>query len=907
MSFQSFSKAVLASFFDLHALPAEGREYIEKALTGPSRKIQGGTRNATSNNPCPKMGTSFSVESDTAEARALLDYIFDPDVLAYSAQAPKLPLDYIKPDGKHVRTTTPPDFMVLRKSKGLCLNEWKPASKKDRLTDSHPGRYVSDSGRVSSPCAEEAARRLGATYSVRFDDEIPCIRTLNQRWLISYLTRKAAQTYERTSTLVTSYFCTNAYCTLDELLEQEGVDLDLVHWCLANGWIAFEWDTCELARTQNYLLFRDQDALRAHQIATGDIACLRKENAFPSLPLVPSAISPGSTIIADGVNYKVQFVGNTSIVGVGQNGELFEAPWRLLSHLNNRGLLTIKPRSRNEPEDRQLNLLRNATTEQIRGALKRREALEQYRSGVPIEQIPNASLRSISRWSANEREATAAGLPPIAGLIDQAPLRGFHGPHIDVTLSEKIDTAIEKGLAQKIRPSLHQIFHSIKKEIENNGEKMISLPAFYARAKKQESNDTIQASQGHKIAYQEEPSYWQLEHETPIHCQRPFELVHIDHTLLDHHPISIVSGKPRTRVWLTLVMDAFSRRILGYWLTYRPPSTFSVLMALYDMFKRFGRIPDTVITDWGSDFRSKALKLAMNALGIRHLFRPKSAARYGAVLERVFGVVHTRLLHNLAGNTKATKLVRTMTRSVDPKQHAGLFLYQIYDGLEEFFFSIYDSQAHPAWLRPPRDVFNDGMISGGKRTHQLIDVNDCLHLLLPDARGGTRMIDDRRGIRVNYERYGSLALTDRTLRGRPVPVKLVPFDPGCVLAHVDGKWVYCRSKFTGDFANVPPSYLRAVYEDLLMDHRFVAAAREKSSEELTDLIERLNAAALANKEFMDDPEVRKKLAYAFSLPPSADTKSADGASEENEHQRIAAMAAQALQAAAQTTYGEVLR
>ena len=907
MPFQRFTKTVLTSFFDIHPLPTDGREYIERALEGPSRAIQGGTRNVTSSNPCPKMGTNLLVESDSVEARALLDYIFDPDVLAYSAQPPKLPLDYIKPDGKHVRTTTTPDFMVLRRSRGLCIEEWKPATKRERLADSYPGRYLSDSGRVVSPCAENAARGYAGTYSVRFDDEIPRNRTLNQRWLFSYLKRSAAQKYEPIATLVTDYFSTQTYGSLDDLLELEGVDLDLVHWCMANGLVAFEWDSFEIGRMQNYMLFRDQNALRAHQIATGEIAQLRKEHALSDLPHSPAAIAPGSTIIADGVSYTVQFVGNTALFCIGQNGELFEASWRLLSQLNGRGLLSTKTPTIKESEDRRFNLLRNATAEQINVALKRREALETYRSGVPIEEISNVSLRSISRWSANERAAIAVGLPSIAGLIDQAPLRGFHGSHIDENLSIEIDSAILKGLKEKIRPTKHQLYHHIKKQIEASGKKMISLPAFYERAGKLESINSIQESQGHKIAYQEEPSYWQLEHETPIHCQRPFELVHIDHTLLDLHPISIVSGQPRTRVWLTLVMDAFSRRILGYWLTYRPPSTFSVLMALYDMFKRFGRIPDTVITDWGSDFRSKALKTTMDALGIRHLFRPKSAARYGAVLERIFGVVHTRLLHNLAGNTKATKLVRTMTRSVDPKQHAGLFLYQIYDGLEDFFFSIYDSQAHPAWLRPPRDVFNDGMISGGKRTHQFIDVNDCLPLLLPDARGGSRMIDDRRGIRVNYEQYGGLPLTDRTLRGRPVPVKLVPFDPGCVLAHVDGKWVYCRSKHAGDFANVPPSYLRAVYEDLLMDHRFVAAAREKSSEELADLIERLNAAALANKEFMNDPEVRKKLAYAFSLPPSADTKSADGASAENEHQRIAAMAAQALQAAAQSTYGEVLR
>lgn len=904
--FYRFSEDRLSAFFDAHPLAENGRAYIAEALKGPSRKVQGGTRNAISNNPCPKMGLAFDAESDTAEARAVLNCVFDPDVVAYSVQPPRLSLDYTPPGGKRIRTTTPPDLIVLRMSAGLCIEEWKTADQRDCLANKRPGRYVSVPGGVSSPCADVSARELGGSYTVRFSDEIPTIRTLSQRYLLSYLNRAAASRYEPIAHLVTDYFREYAYGTLDDLLELEGVDLDLVHFCIATGRLSIDWDNVELS-SRDYLIFRDQYALQAYRIATGDSLRLRKDNAIPRMPLATMAIVPGAKILADGVSYAIRYVGNTLVVGVSDTGDAIDLFWTDINRLNSRGLLTVLNQKRVAGDEQSKSALWRANETQINAAIWRREILDKFRSGIPVEQIEGASARSVSRWVAAEREAQASGQPPIVGLIDSKPLRGFHGPHIDLELSDMIDAAILEGLEKKIKPTNNQLFYHIKKQIEAAGHPMISLPAFYKRIKKLKTIASIQKSEGHKVSYQEEPVYWQLEHETPVHCQRPFELVHIDHTLLDLYPISMISGEPRTRVWLTVIMDAFSRRVLGYWLTYRPPSTFSTLMAIYDMFKRFGRIPDAVVTDWGSDFRSKAMALVMQALNIRHLFRPKSAARYGAVLERLFGSVHTRLIHNLAGNTKATKKVRTLTRAVDPKLHAGLFLYDIYDALEEFFFKIYDSCAHPALLRPPNEVFNDGLILSGARPHQLVDVNEILPILLPDVRGGKRAVDDRRGVVVNYERYGGRELTDRRLRGKNIPVKLVPFNPGCVLAFINGEWQFIESKFAGEYADLPQPLLRTIYEDFLMDQRFVAAEKAKSSEELTVLIEHLNEIALKNKDFAKDPDFKKHFDFAFSLPSDADSSSSLGPEAPGEHQRIAEMAAKAVEFARASAYGEVHR
>lgn len=61
---------------------------------------------------------------------------------------------------------------------------------------------------------------------------------------------------------------------------------------------------------------------------------------------------------------------------------------------------------------------------------------------------------------------------------------------------------------------------------------------------------------------------------------RPLERVEIDHFLADVHLLCGRTGERLGRPWLTLIVDVYSRAILGYHLTYLPPSAESVLAAL---------------------------------------------------------------------------------------------------------------------------------------------------------------------------------------------------------------------------------------------------------------------------------------------------------------------------------------
>lgn len=61
---------------------------------------------------------------------------------------------------------------------------------------------------------------------------------------------------------------------------------------------------------------------------------------------------------------------------------------------------------------------------------------------------------------------------------------------------------------------------------------------------------------------------------------RALERVEVDHFLCDVHLVDEKTGSRLGRPWLTLVIDHYSGMVLGYHLSFAPPSAASVLAAL---------------------------------------------------------------------------------------------------------------------------------------------------------------------------------------------------------------------------------------------------------------------------------------------------------------------------------------
>lgn len=173
----------------------------------------------------------------------------------------------------------------------------------------------------------------------------------------------------------------------------------------------------------------------------------------------------------------------------------------------------------------------------------------------------------------------------------------------------------------------------------------------------------------------------------PGHKKRkhPLEWVQMDHTLVDilllaNDRINII-GRP----WLTLLIDVYTRVILGYYLSLHVPSALSVAGALThavlrkddfikyfeldkDDYPYFG-VPRTLHMDNAAEFTSSKLKNGCHFFGIEPVYRPPGRKHYGGHVERLIGTLMTSKVHFLKGTTMSNAVAR---RNLDSEKNASM-------------------------------------------------------------------------------------------------------------------------------------------------------------------------------------------------------------------------------------------
>ncbi len=151
-----------------------------------------------------------------------------------------------------------------------------------------------------------------------------------------------------------------------------------------------------------------------------------------------------------------------------------------------------------------------------------------------------------------------------------------------------------------------------------------------------------------------------------------------DHTRVDVEVVDS-AGEILARPWLTLVVDTYSRCIMGVHLGFDAPSATVVCLALrhailpkqysgaYQLQQLWGTygLPQYLYTDGGKDFRSQHIEQVATELGIVLCLRRKPSD--GGIVERPFGTLNTELFSTLPGYvgsnvTKRPKSAQTEAR-----------------------------------------------------------------------------------------------------------------------------------------------------------------------------------------------------------------------------------------------------
>jgi putative transposase len=504
----------------------------------------------------------------------------------------------------------------------------------------------------------------------------------------------------------------------------------------------------------------------------------------------------GSTVSWDGRFWKVVNIGETSVGLLSEDQRLTELPRDAIETLicQNRIQVT-SPASGHSSNSAACERLSGARESDLQIANQRARMIGHYLESGRLPAETEATRRTFFRWLARYREAEATYGSGYVGLLPQSGHRGNRRRRLCEASRHLMEQFLEQDYETLKQKTRYASWAGLKLACEAHGIAAPSYKTFCVAVKNRPALNQTLKRQGRRASYELETFYWELEQKTPRHGDRPFEIVHVDHTELDVEAIAS-TGQLLGRPWMTIVTDAFSRRTLAFYLTFDAPSYRSCMMVLRECVRRFGRFPQILVVDGGREFGSTYFETLLARYECIKKTRPPAKARFGAVCERLFGTTNTQFIHNLRGNTQITRNVRQVTQSVDPKSLATWPLAELHQRLSQYLYEVRDTLHHPALGQSPRQAFETGLARSGSRLHRMVPYNEeFLMLTLPTTAKGTAKVMPSRGVKINHVYYWCEAFRHPEVQREAVPIRCDPFDAGLAYAFVRKQWLQCHSEY----------------------------------------------------------------------------------------------------------------
>lgn len=221
-------------------------------------------------------------------------------------------------------------------------------------------------------------------------------------------------------------------------------------------------------------------------------------------------------------------------------------------------------------------------------------------------------------------------------------------------LTDDVEAIIATTLREKWlvleAPPLAPVVGEIAARCEEAGLRPPSYVAVRARAATLFTPEEIakhrSANSNHLRRLKPRPGY--------ISAPRPLAVTQIDHTPTDINFVEVIDGAGAFvgRAYLTILVDVFSRCILGFCLTLEAPSTLSVALCLAHAICRkeawlesrgiahawptLGR-PKQIVTDSAKEFRGTAFRRGCAEYGVSIRRRNRGRVHEGGVVERLLG------------------------------------------------------------------------------------------------------------------------------------------------------------------------------------------------------------------------------------------------------------------------------
>lgn len=225
---------------------------------------------------------------------------------------------------------------------------------------------------------------------------------------------------------------------------------------------------------------------------------------------------------------------------------------------------------------------------------------------------------------------------------------------------------------------------------------------------------------------------------------------------------------PLGRPYLTLVVDVFSGCVLGFHLSYNPPSYVSAAKAIVHAIKPkaldmigvelqngwpcYGKF-ETLVVDNGAEFWSNSLEHACKEVGINIQYNPVRKPWLKPFVERFFGIVNQCLLSEIPGKTFSNFLKK---EDYKPEKDEIMRFSVFVEEFHRWIVDVYHQDANSRETRLPIQRWSQGF-----------DVFPPLRMTVEDERRFEALmgLSDRRtltknGIQYSHLMYDSTALAD---------------------------------------------------------------------------------------------------------------------------------------------------
>jgi putative transposase len=803
-------------------LSPRARLFIEGANKAPYRRVRGRFGNVPGRFPSRKMGSTIQYESHKVELPAIIDHEYNPHILAYWDQPGQVKLTFVHKKNRNFAVLHVPDFLVMDEN-DIWFEEWKTEADLQKLAEQMPTRYVrrdKEEGDPQTPLdhvwicppGEAAAAEFGFHYRLRSSGEINWHLQDNLNYLDDYLRVGSSNDLhidKERAELAEKLVRSNQSITLEELLKEMekefpptantvGRNADTINIMVVTQRLYVDLRHQRLSKPDTAHVFTDGQTAQAYVYSPV------KSPWYAETPPYSFHIKIGSTVLWDGRAYIIEHIGESYTVLRSNEDHITQFPHDTFTGLVREGIITVVGTDAEDTRAMQSSaahkILMSASPKALTRGNQNFRKIAPWLFGEEIPALTESEKRQCRRVRARFRAAEEQYGQGYVGVVPKWSSSGRTDTPFDSETEDLIQTHIEKYESTKNQTQA-AVYAMLKSSCEAMGKVPPSPECFRRRLRARRGHDQEKKRKGKVGSYSTEPPYWELSATIPRHGNHSFHIWHMDHTWADIELIYTVNGRTFKlgRVWLTLIKDAYSRRILAVYMTFDEPSHRSCMMAIRECVRRIGRLPQILVLDGGKEFESEYFETLLAKNQVNKKTRPGKKPKFGSVIENTFGTTNGQFFHNLQGNTQLMREPHQVTEDINPKTLAIWALPALYSKLCEYCYEVYDTMPHSVLGMSPREAFTEGVRKTGDREHKhiLYDENFLIDTMPTTDKGWATITAS--GVKIHYLYYWHDLMKLPGMIGTHVPVRRDPFNVGIAYAFIAGEWEKCFSEHYVDF------------------------------------------------------------------------------------------------------------